>query len=147
MEMTYLLVGAAAVAAVAVAAMVLKKKPSAPAPAQAAENASAEAPQDDNDKTGDQALYALGLNPVHNKPIIYALTTCQHCKNTRKFLDENSVDYTVIYLDEYSTKQRAELMEKVRTYNPRGTFPTVLIPGGKVVIGFRKQLLKEALVK
>ncbi len=95
---------------------------------------------------GDQALYALGMNPVSEKPIMYALTTCQHCKNTRKFLDANNVDYIVIYLDEYSGSQRSDLMEKVRTYNPRGTFPTILVPGGKVIVGFRKQLMQEALL-
>ncbi len=95
---------------------------------------------------GDQELYALGMNPVSPKPIMYALTTCQHCKNTRKFLDENNVDYIVIYLDEYSGSQRSDLMEKVRTYNPRGTFPTILVPGGKVIVGFRKQLMQEALL-
>ena len=95
---------------------------------------------------GDQNLYQLGMNPVSEKPIMYALTTCQHCKNTRKFLDANNVDYIVIYLDEYAGSQRSDLMEKVRTYNPRGTFPTILVPGGKVIVGFRKQLLQEALI-
>ena len=86
------------------------------------------------------------MNPISEKPIMYALTTCQHCKNTRKFLDANNVDYIVIYLDEYSGSQRSDLMEKVRTYNPRGTFPTILVPGGKVIVGFRKQLMQEALI-
>ena len=95
---------------------------------------------------GDPELYALGMNPISEKPIMYALTTCQHCKNTRKFLDANKVDYIIIYLDEYSGSQRSDLMEKVRTYNPRGTFPTILVPGGKVIIGFRKQLMQEALL-
>ncbi|MBR3881287.1 MAG: glutaredoxin family protein [Mailhella sp.] len=77
---------------------------------------------------------------------MYALTTCQHCKNTRKFFEEQKLDVIIIYLDDYSGNKRAELMEKVRTYNPRGTFPVVIVPGGKVVVGFRKQLLKEALI-
>ena len=98
------------------------------------------------EQKGDQELYALGMNPISEKPIMYALTPCQHCKNTRKFLDANNVDYIVIYLDEYSGSQRSDLMEKVRTYNPRGTFPTILVPGGKVIIGFRKQLMQEALL-
>jgi hypothetical protein len=55
------------------------------------------------------------------------------------------VDYVIIYLDQYSKEQRAELMEKVRSYNPRGTFPTMVVPGGKIIVGYRKQLLEEAL--
>jgi len=99
-----------------------------------------------DENSGDPELFALGLNPISDKPIMYALTTCQHCKNTRKFLEDQKVDVTIIYLDEYSGDKRAELMEKVRTYNPRGTFPVLIVPGGKVVVGFRKQLLKEALI-
>jgi hypothetical protein len=38
-------------------------------------------------------------------------------------------------------------MEKVRKYNPRGTFPVVLMPNGKVIVGFRKTLLEEAMKK
>ena len=128
---------AAVVVIVIIAVLVLRKKKSSEPGSAKSEN---EKPQ------GDQELYALGMNPISEKPIMYALTTCQHCKNTRKFLDANNVDYIVIYLDEYSGSQRSDLMEKVRTYNPRGTFPTILVPGGKVIVGFRKQLMQEALL-
>ena len=94
---------------------------------------------------GDQELYRLGIEHVSDKPIMYALTTCQHCRNTRKFLDESKAEYTCIYLDEFNTDQRHDLMEIVRTYNPRGTFPTILFPNGKVIVGYRRQLLQEAL--
>ena len=119
------------------AALFLRKKSSS--------ESGSDARQKDEVK-GDQELYQLGMNPISEKPIMYALTTCQHCKNTRKFLDANNVDYIVIYLDEYAGSQRSDLMEKVRTYNPRGTFPTILVPGGKVIVGFRKQLMQEALI-
>ena len=128
---------AAIVVIAVIAVLFLKKKDS---PAKKEENTQDTAPQ------GDQELYALGMNPISEKPIMYALTTCQHCKNTRKFLDANNVDYIVIYLDDYSGSQRSDLMEKVRTYNPRGTFPTIIVPGGKVIVGFRKQLMQEALI-
>lgn len=133
---TIIFIAAAATIAVVLALTFLKKDKG---------NAQgANAKQDD--ETGDPELYTLGLNPISDKPIMYALTTCQHCKNTRKFLEEQGIDAIIIYLDEFSGKKRTELMEKVRTYNPRGTFPVVLVPGGKVVVGYRKQLLKEALV-
>ena len=115
---------AAVVVIAIIAVLILSRKKSS--------DSSAGTPQQDEIK-GDQ-------------PIMYALTTCQHCKNTRKFLDANNVDYIVIYLDEYAGSQRSNLMEKVRTYNPRGTFPTILVPGGKVIVGFRKQLMQEALI-
>ena len=96
---------------------------------------------------GDPELYALGMNPVSDKPIMYALTTCLHCKNTKKFLEENKFEVIVIHLDDYCDSDRSDLMEKVRKYNPRGTFPVVLMPNGKVIVGFRKVLLQEAMSK
>lgn len=101
--------------------------------------------QAEEELQGDQALYALGMNPISDKPILYSLTTCPHCKNTRSFLDAEHVPYISIFLDEYAGQQRTDLMEKVRTYNPRGSFPTIIMPNGKVIVGYRKQLLQEAL--
>ena len=51
----------------------------------------------------------------------------------------------LLYVDEFNGRDRSDLMDKVRSYNPRGSFPTIVLPGGKVVVGFREQLLREAL--
>ena len=136
MSTLYIAIGVIAVIAIAV--LVLRKgsgsKTAAPVEAEEVKEA-----------TGDPELYKLGMNPISSKLIMYALETCQHCKNTCKFLDSKNVDYIIIYLDQYSKEQRGELMEKVRSYNPRGTFPTMVVPGGKIIVGYRKQLLEEAL--
>ncbi len=129
---TVIYIAAGVIAAAIVAVIVLKKGKDAPKPAPA-------------EDSGDPELYALGMNPISDKPVMYALTTCQHCKNTLRFLNEKGVEPIVIYLDEFNGSRRSDLMEKVRTYNPRGTFPVVIVPGGKVVVGYRKQLLQEAL--
>ena len=138
MNTIYLAAAAGVLVLVLVAVMVMKKG-----------KAATEAPEEHAEKMecGDPELYALGMNPVSDKPIMYALTTCLHCKNTKKFLEENHYDVTVVHLDDYCDAQRAELMEKVRKYNPRGTFPVVLMPNGKVIVGFRKTLLEEAMKK
>jgi glutaredoxin-like protein NrdH len=138
MNTIYLAAAAGVLVLVLVAVMAMKKGKTAPAePAEEKEQR----------ECGDPMLYELGMNPVSDKPIMYALTTCLHCKNTKKFLEENHYDVTVIHLDDYCDAQRAELMEKVRKYNPRGTFPVVLMPNGKVIVGFRKTLLEEAMKK
>lgn len=93
------------------------------------------------------ALLELGLHPGEDgTPLMYALETCRHCRKTREFLDENKVKYHLVYVDQYTGEARSNLMDKVRTYNPRGSFPTVVLPGGKTVVGFREQLLREALL-
>ena len=138
MNSLYLVAAASVLALILIAVMVMKKGKAAP-----------EEPEDSTEKRecGDPELYELGMNPVSDKPIMYALTTCLHCKNTKNFLEENHYEVTVIHLDDYCDSQRSDLMEKVRKYNPRGTFPVVLMPNGKVIVGFRKLLLQEAMSK
>lgn len=109
-------------------------------------------PKDDKKKsvamTPEQtALYEQGLHPGEDgTPLMYALETCRHCRRTREFLDENKVAYHLLYVDQFSGEARSSLMDKVRSYNPRGSFPTIVLPGGKTVVGFREQLLREALL-
>ena len=130
---TYISIAAIVVCLLVVAFLVVKKNPGK------------KTDTEEEESQGDPALYELGMNPISDKPIIYALTTCPHCKNTRKYLDAEHVNYISIFVDEYAGQKRSDLMEKVRTYNPRGTFPTIVMPNGKVIVGYRKQLLQEAL--
>ena len=139
MNTIHIVVAAGILALILVVVMIMKKG-SKPTPEEPSE-------ETEKQECGDPALYELGMNPVSDKPIMYALTTCLHCKNTKKFLEENHYEVTVIHLDDYCDSQRSDLMEKVRKYNPRGTFPVVLMPNGKVIVGFRKLLLEEAMSK
>ena len=92
------------------------------------------------------ALRELALHPGEDGiPLMFALETCRHCRKAREFLDENKVTYHLVYVDQYPGEVRSQLMDKVRTFNPRGSFPTFVMPGGKVVVGFREQLFREAL--
>lgn len=93
------------------------------------------------------ALYENGMAPgADGVPLMYALETCRHCRKTREFLDENQVQYHILYVDQYQGEARTALMDKVRSYNPRGSFPTIVFPGDRAVVGFREQLLREALL-
>jgi glutaredoxin-like protein NrdH len=101
--------------------------------------------RDSADKT--DPLYSLGLRPGEDgKPFMYALETCRHCRAAREFLEENDLDCHILYVDHYTGEDRARLMEQVRARNPRGSFPTFVFPEGQTVVGFREQLLREALL-
>jgi glutaredoxin-like protein NrdH len=92
-------------------------------------------------------LFSLALHPGEDgKTFLYALETCRHCRAAREFMEENDLEFHILYVDHYTGKDRARLMDKVRSCNPRGSFPTFVLPGGKVVAGFREQLLREALL-
>jgi glutaredoxin len=75
---------------------------------------------------------------------LYALSTCGWCKKTKRFLDENNVDYEYEYVDLLSGAERARVMGEVERWNPRRTFPTVVVDG-KVVVGFKEDRLREVL--
>jgi glutaredoxin len=80
-----------------------------------------------------------------NKTIkIYTLSTCSHCKAAKKFLNDLSVQYDCVDVDLLDAEDKAEVLDEVRKYNPKLTFPTILC-GDKVIIGFQDREIKDAL--
>jgi glutaredoxin-like protein NrdH len=75
---------------------------------------------------------------------MYTLSTCSHCKNTKQFLDECGVEYEYVDVDLLSDEERAAMIEEVKKHNPACSFPTICI-GNKVIVGFRKEEISEAL--
>ena len=75
---------------------------------------------------------------------LYALSTCIHCKNTKEFLTGCGVEYQCIEVDKLSGEEREKIIEEVKSYNPKCSFPTIVI-GEKVIVGFREDELKEVL--
>jgi glutaredoxin len=81
------------------------------------------------------------MNP-HVK--MYTLSTCSHCKVTKKFFDSCAVKYEFTDVDLLTGDERRAILDEVRKINKRCTFPTIVI-GEKVVVGFQEKEIKEAL--
>lgn len=75
---------------------------------------------------------------------LYALSTCSHCRNTKKLLDEHGVDYEVVEVDLCQGDERDQMIAEVKKLNPNCSFPTLLV-GDKVIVGYRESDIKEAL--
>ena len=75
---------------------------------------------------------------------LYALTTCIHCKDTKDFLDKCGVDYDCVHIDKLEGDERRRMIEEIKKANPGCAFPMLLI-GSKVIIGFKKEEIREAL--
>jgi glutaredoxin-like protein NrdH len=75
---------------------------------------------------------------------IYTLSTCSHCKATKKLLDECVVKYDFTDVDLLSSAERAAAMEEVKKLNPSCSFPTIII-GDKVIVGYREAEIRKAL--
>lgn len=81
---------------------------------------------------------------MENQVKVYTLSTCSHCKATKRFLDECSVRYDFTDVDLLQGEERAAILDDVRKLNPRCSFPTVII-GDKVIVGFKEDEIREAL--
>jgi len=75
---------------------------------------------------------------------LYALSTCSHCKATKKLLNDCAVKYEVTDVDLLSGEERRTIVEEVKKINERCSFPTIII-GDKVIIGHKEEEIKEAL--
>lgn len=76
---------------------------------------------------------------------IYTLSTCSHCKAAKKFLSENNVSYDFTDVDLLEGDEKALVLEEIKKHNPRLTFPTIIINGRMVIIGFQDREIREAL--
>jgi glutaredoxin len=75
---------------------------------------------------------------------IYTLSTCSHCRSTKKLLDECNVKYEFTDVDLLSDEEKKIIIEDVRKLNPHCTFPTIVI-GDKVIVGFDESKIRKAL--
>ena len=88
--------------------------------------------------------YRLGMDPcASGKPVMYTLQTCLHCVHLKHFLDDHGISHHLVYVDDFEGEQRRELMAKVRSWNPRGSFPTLVLPEGRVSVGFREAQVRK----
>lgn len=81
---------------------------------------------------------------MENNVKIYTLSTCSHCKATKRLLDECSVQYDFTDVDLLQGEERAAILEDVKKFNPRCSFPTIII-NDKVIVGYKENEIKEAL--
>ena len=81
---------------------------------------------------------------MENSVKIYSLSTCSHCKATKKFLGECGIKYEFTDVDLIEKEERKAILEDLRKFNPRCSFPTIIV-GDKTIIGFKEKEIMEAL--
>ena len=78
---------------------------------------------------------------------LYTLSTCGWCKKTKKLLDELGVGYNYVDVDLLEGNEQKDILEEVKRYNPKCSFPTLVVNKDKCIIGFKDDEIKEALGK
>ena len=95
---------------------------------------------------GMEETYRLGLHPLESRvPVMYTIHPCPHCVHLKEFLDRNRVRHVQVYVDDFEGPAREALMESLRSWNSRGSFPTLVTPDGRSVAGFREKAVKRLL--
>jgi glutaredoxin-like protein NrdH len=79
------------------------------------------------------------------KLVLFALSTCGWCKKTRELIEDLDANYDYVYVDLLQGKEREEVVEMVKKWNPQVSFPTLVINDEKCIIGFKEEEIKEAL--
>ncbi len=77
--------------------------------------------------------------------LFYGLSTCVWCKKVREYLEDESVGFDFVYVDLLKYDERDEAVAKIAAVNPSKNFPTIVIDGTEVVVGFKPDRLKEVL--
>jgi glutaredoxin len=79
------------------------------------------------------------------KLVLFALSTCGWCKKTRELIEELNAAYEYIYVDLLKGKEREEVVDMLKKWNPQVSFPTVVINDMKTIIGFKEDEIKELI--
>jgi glutaredoxin-like protein NrdH len=85
-----------------------------------------------------------GANRKH-KVLLYALSTCAWCKLTKKYLNENKIEYEYVDVDLCSQRAHETIRNDIIKRGGEPSFPTIIIDDKIVITGFRKDKLNEAL--
>lgn len=106
--------------------------------------AEVEKPEGTGIPEGFEEEYQRGVAPCESgKPVMYTLHTCRHCVHLKDFLDANGIEHHLVYVDDFEEPACREVMGTLRSFNPRGSFPTLVLPDGRTAVGFREHLVRE----
>ena len=79
------------------------------------------------------------------KIVLYALSTCPWCNKTKKFLEDNGIAFDYVDVDLLAGEDRDNTIQAVTKWNPRCSFPTLVINDSQCIIGFDEREIREKL--
>ncbi|MBU7018547.1 MAG: glutaredoxin family protein [Theionarchaea archaeon] len=77
--------------------------------------------------------------------MLYALSTCAWCKKTKALLNSMNVEYSYIDVDLLKGEERDKVIEDLKKWNPRCSFPTLVINNDTSVVGYKEDEIREVL--
>jgi glutaredoxin-like protein NrdH len=77
--------------------------------------------------------------------MLYALSTCGWCKKTKELLNNMGVEYDYIFVDLLQDGERETVIKELEKWNPRHSFPTLVINNDKCIIGYNEDEIREVI--
>ncbi|MGD1003850.1 MAG: glutaredoxin family protein [Methanoregulaceae archaeon] len=76
--------------------------------------------------------------------MLYALSTCQWCNKTKQLLKDLGIDFDYVYVDLLEDNEQSDALDAMEKWNPRGSFPTLVIGNKRCIVGFREDEIRGA---
>lgn len=91
----------------------------------------------------------IGLTHVEGKNlgyvVLYAISTCAWCKKVKRLLNDLGVDYYDVDVDNLVGNGKVGAKDEVRKWNPKCSFPTMVINNEDCIVGYDEQRIRKAL--
>ena len=84
-----------------------------------------------------------GTHDTH-RVMFYGLSTCVWCKKARKLLEDHDVAFEFVYVDLLEGEEKEAAKAEMCEYNPKESFPTIVIDGERCIVGYKPDEIKKA---
>lgn len=79
--------------------------------------------------------------------VLYTLSTCGWCSKTKKLLKDMGVEFSYIDVDLIEGADKKAVEDEIKQWNPKLSFPTIVINNQKCIIGYNEDEIRNALIK
>jgi glutaredoxin-like protein NrdH len=77
--------------------------------------------------------------------VLYALSTCVWCRKTKNLLNDLRVEYYYVDADLLHGEEKETMMEEMKQWNPKCSFPTLVVNNKTCIVGYKEDEIKEIL--
>jgi glutaredoxin-like protein NrdH len=74
--------------------------------------------------------------------VLYTLSTCIWCKKTKELLHNMDIGYDYVDVDMLVQEEKDKAMEEIKRFNPRCSFPSLVVDGNDCIVGYDEQKIK-----
>jgi len=85
-----------------------------------------------------------GQNNSH-RVLMYAISTCGWCRQAKRFLTNNNIEYEYVDIDLCSKEEREKIRRDILSRGGRLTYPTIIVDDRILITGLQEDKIREVL--